>query len=43
LEKAKILPDYLGAEYMKIYAQVKQAEFGAFMDETFSREFEWYL
>lgn len=43
IENAKILPDYLGADYPKIYAQVKQAEFDAFMDETFPREFEWYL
>lgn len=43
LENAKILPDYLGADYPKIYARVKQAEFDAFMDETFPREFEWYL
>ena len=43
IEDAKILPDYLGADYPKIYAQVKRAEFEAFMENTFIREFEWYL
>ena len=40
---AEILPDYLGARYPKIYAEVKQAEFDAFMADTFKREFDWYL
>lgn len=40
---AEILPDYLGADYPRIYAEVKQAEFDAFMADTFSREFDWYL
>lgn len=40
---AAILPEYLGAEYPRIYAQVKQAEFDAFMEQAFSREFDWYL
>ncbi len=43
IEDAKILPDYLGADYPKIYAQVKQAECEALMENTFTREFEWYL
>lgn len=40
---AEILPQYLGADYPKIYAEVKHAEFEAFMTETFTREFDWYL
>jgi glutamine synthetase len=40
---AEILPGYFGADYPKIYAEVKQAEFDAFMADTFSREFDWYL
>ena len=43
IEKAEILPTYLGADYPKIYAEVKQAEFDAFMAEPFTREFDWYL
>jgi glutamine synthetase len=40
---AEILPGYLGADYPKIYAEVKQAEFDAFMGDAFTREFDWYL
>lgn len=43
IEAAEILPEYFGADYPKIYAEVKLAEFDAFMAETFSREFDWYL
>lgn len=43
IENASVLSDYLSPEYTRIYAQVKQAEFDAFMDEAFSREFDWYL
>ena len=42
-EAAEVLPGYLGADYVKIYAEVKRAELEAFMAETFSREYEWYL
>jgi len=40
---AEILPAYLGADYPRIYAEVKQAEFDAFMADAFTREFDWYL
>ncbi|MEZ5911488.1 MAG: glutamine synthetase family protein [Paracoccaceae bacterium] len=43
LRGATILPDYLGADYLALYAEVKQAEFDAFMDHVSAREFEWYL
>jgi glutamine synthetase len=43
IETAEILPGYLGADYGKIYAEVKQAEFDAFMADAFPREFDWYL
>ena len=43
IARAEILPDYFGTEYAKIYAEVKQAEFDAFMADAFSREFNWYL
>jgi glutamine synthetase len=43
MRSARILADYFGADYPKIYAEVKQAEFDAFMEEPFAREFHWYL
>lgn len=43
IANAEILPDYFGADYPRIYAAVKQAEFDAFMAEAFSRELDWYL
>jgi glutamine synthetase len=43
LENASILPGYLGEDYVKIYGEVKRAEFDAFMGQAFSREFDWYL
>ncbi len=43
LQAAEILPGYLGADYVKIYGEVKGAELEAFMDAIFPREFEWYL
>ena len=43
MQNAKILPDYLGADYIEAYTQVKAGEFAAFMGTPFSRELEWYL
>ena len=43
IREAPILNEYLGAEYLSIYADVKQAEFDAFMSEVLGRELEWYL
>jgi glutamine synthetase len=43
IESAEILPQYFRAGYPKIYAQVERAEFNAFMEQPFSREFDWYL
>ena len=40
---AKILPDYFGADYCRIYADVKQAEFAAFMETISRQEYDWYL
>ena len=40
---AQILPDYLGEDYLQIYADVKQAEFDAFMADIHPREYQWYL
>ena len=43
MQQAVVLPDYLGSEYLEIYAQVKQAEYDAFMADIFEREYQWYL
>lgn len=43
IRKAEVLPRYLGEEYLQIYADVKQAEFEAFMSAIHPREYEWYL
>jgi len=33
----------MGADYLQIYADVKQSEFGAFMDAIHPREYDCYL
>lgn len=43
LTRAEVLPDYLGADYLRMYHAVKSAEFAAFMDEISAREYRWYL
>jgi glutamine synthetase len=43
LRQSSILPRYLGERYPQIYAEVKQAEFDAFMEQPSEREFQWYL
>jgi glutamine synthetase len=40
---AKILPGYFGTNYCRIYAEVKQAEFAAFMETISKQEYDWYL
>lgn len=43
LRAAQFLPAYFGRDYLDIYADVKQAEFDAFMREIHPREYDWYL
>jgi glutamine synthetase len=43
LSQAEVLPDYLGSDYLRIYQQVKQAEFEAFLQDILPREYDWYL
>lgn len=43
IRRAKILPGYLGQDYCSIYADVKQAEFDAFMQAVSRQEYDWYL
>lgn len=43
VETGDILKDYFGADYPKLYAAVKRAEFRDFLTEISAREYEWYL
>ena len=43
LRKAKILPDYLCADYLALYADAKAAELAKFNNAISPREHEWYL
>lgn len=43
LERAAILPGYLGPRYVAAYAEVKRAELEAFLADILPREYEWYL
>jgi glutamine synthetase len=43
IRSATILPDCLGADYLALYAAVKEGEYAKFMGETFPREYAWYL
>lgn len=43
LKQASVLPEYLGADYLEIYAAVKDAEFAAFREAISPREYDWYL
>ena len=43
MRSAEVLPKYLGSDYLKLYCDVKQAEFDAFMEQIHSREYKWYL
>ena len=43
IRSAAVLPDWVGADYLALYAAVKEGEYAKFMGETFSREYAWYL
>jgi glutamine synthetase len=43
LRKARILPDYLGADYLALYADAKAAELAKFNNAISPQEHEWYL
>lgn len=43
LERAEVLPEYLGPRYVEAFAAVKQHEFEAFLAEPLAREYDWYL
>lgn len=43
IERSEVLADYLGHRYPKAYADIKRAEFDAFMGAVLPREYDWYL
>jgi glutamine synthetase len=43
IERSTLLADYLGDCYPRAYADVKRAEFEAFMGTILPREYDWYL
>ena len=42
-ETGQILPDYLGAEYHRIFAVCRREECDQFHSEVSNRDYEWYL
>jgi glutamine synthetase len=42
-EAGRILPDYLGAEYHRIFAICRREECDSFHSEITNRDYEWYL
>jgi len=43
LEQSKVLADYMGAAYCKLYVECKRDELRSFMSRVSSREYQWYL
>jgi glutamine synthetase len=43
IEASQSIAEYLGARYPKAYADIKRAEFDAFMSGILPREYDWYL
>jgi glutamine synthetase len=43
IERSAILSEYLGPRYPKAYADIKRAEFDAFLGAVLPREYDWYL
>jgi glutamine synthetase len=42
-EKANILPNYLGAEYSKVFLHSRRCECDRFHSQIGNKDFEWYL
>jgi glutamine synthetase len=43
MERAAMLPEYLGQRYVEAYVHLKRAELEAFLAEILPREYGWYL
>ena len=42
-EAGTILPNYLGAEFARIFALTRREESNRFQTEVSNRDYEWYL
>jgi glutamine synthetase len=42
-EAAAVLPQYLGAEYCRMYATVKRGECEQFYTQVSNMDYQWYL
>lgn len=40
---SKVMPDYLGADYPRLYAACKEAEYDEFDWLISPQEYDWYL
>jgi glutamine synthetase len=43
VEQSKLLAQYIPARYLALYSELKRKEYAAFIDELFSREYDFYL
>ena len=43
MRDGRILPRYLGEDYVRAYAELKAAELDAFLADVLTREYDWYL
>ncbi len=43
LENSRVMADYLGEDYVKIYVTCKRDEMYSFLSKASPREYEWYL
>ncbi len=42
-DSAKVLPEYLGKEYCRVFSACRRAEADLFLSEVSNRDYEWYL
>lgn len=42
LEKSTLLAQYLPADYLRLYAELKRGEYGELIEEVFAREYDFY-
>jgi glutamine synthetase len=43
LEKATVLPHYMGEDYLRLYTETKWAELEKFQSVISPHEYSWYL
>jgi glutamine synthetase len=42
LERSALLRDYVPAEFLRLYAELKRGEYGELIEEVFNREYDFY-